>query len=54
MNVYHYLNFLLDNAPTSLSTDEELEKLAPWNEAVKAEIKERELRAQADPDCLVK
>ena len=24
VNVYHYLNFLLDNAPTSLSTDEGL------------------------------
>lgn len=54
VNVYHYLNFLLDNAPTMLSTDEELENLAPWNDAVKAEIKERELQAQADPDCLVK
>ena len=45
VNVYHYLCFLLDNAPTSTRTDEELEKLAPWNQAVKDEILERELRA---------
>ena len=49
VNAYHYLCFLLEKTPTSLSTDEELEKLAPWNEAVKEEIKKRERLAQFDP-----
>ena len=41
VNPYHYLAFLLEKYPSSLMTDEELEALAPWNEAVKAELTER-------------
>ena len=38
VNVYHYLTYLLEKLPYINLTDEELEKLAPWNESVKAEI----------------
>lgn len=41
VNIYHYLRFLLEKCPTSQTDDEELEKLSPWNEAVKAEISRR-------------
>lgn len=41
VNVYHYLRFLLESQPNSHMTDYELELLAPWNEAVKAEIAKR-------------
>ena len=41
VNPYHYLAFLLEKYPSSLMTDEELEALAPWNEAVKAELTDR-------------
>ena len=40
VNVYHYLTYLLEHQPNEMS-DEELEALAPWNEAVKAEIARR-------------
>ena len=48
INAYHYLCFLLEKTPTSLSTDEELEALAPWNIDVKEEIKHREELAMMD------
>lgn len=38
VNVYHYLTYLLEKLPYINMTDDELEKLAPWNESVKAEI----------------
>lgn len=38
VNVYHYLTYLLEKLPYINLTDEELEKLVPWNESVKAEI----------------
>ena len=41
VNPYHYLAFLLEKYPSSLMSDEELEMLSPWNEAVKAELTER-------------
>ena len=41
VNVYHYLTFLFEHQPNGQMTDEELEQLAPWNEAVKAEIQKR-------------
>ena len=41
VNVYHYLTFLFEHQPNDQMTDEELEQLAPWNEAVKAEIQRR-------------
>lgn len=42
VNVYHYLCFLLEKAPSSMMTSEQLCELAPWNDDVKAEIKKRE------------
>ena len=41
VNVYHYLTYLLEHQPNDKMSDEELEALAPWNEAVKAEIAQR-------------
>ena len=38
VNVYHYLTYLLEHCPSPHTTDEELERLAPWNEDVKAEL----------------
>ena len=53
VNPYHYLSFLLEKFPSSLMTDEELEALAPWNEAVKAELADRAKRGlpeDTDPE----
>ncbi len=33
--LYKYLNFLFERRPSKDMSDEELEKLAPWNESVK-------------------
>ena len=41
VNVYHYLTFLFEHHLNDQMSDEELEQLAPWNEAVKAEIQRR-------------
>ena len=41
VNVYHYLNFLFEHQPSERMTDEELDQLAPWKEAVKEEIQRR-------------
>lgn len=41
VNVYHYLTYLLEKMPNDSMSDEELELLAPWNEAVKTEIERR-------------
>ena len=41
VNVYHYLRFLLEHHPNKQMADEELESLAPWNEAVKSETQRR-------------
>ena len=41
VNVYHYLTYLLEKMPNDSMSDEELELLAPWNEAVKSEIERR-------------
>ena len=41
VNVYHYLTYLLEKMPNDGMSDEELELLAPWNEAVKTEIERR-------------
>lgn len=41
VNVYHYLIYLLEKMPNDSMSDEELELLAPWNEAVKTEIERR-------------
>ena len=34
LNVYKYLNFLLEKRPNARIAQKELEKLAPWNEEV--------------------
>ena len=34
VNIYQYLTYLLEKCPTSQTSDEELEKLAPWNPEV--------------------
>ena len=34
LNVYKYLNFLLEKRPNARTAQKELEKLAPWNEEV--------------------
>lgn len=36
LNIYKYLNFLLEQLPGTVMTDEELSKLVPWNETVQA------------------
>ena len=41
VNVYHYLTYLLEKLPNDRMSDEELDRLAPWNEDVKAEIERR-------------
>ena len=41
VNVYHYLTYLLEKLPNDRMSDEELDRLAPWNEEVKAEIGRR-------------
>ena len=35
LDLYKYLNFLFEQRPSRDMSDEELEKLAPWNESVK-------------------
>ena len=35
LNIYNYLNFILKNQPSLTMSDDQLEALAPWNEAVK-------------------
>ena len=35
LDLYKYLNFLFKQRPSKDMSDEELEKLAPWNESVK-------------------
>ena len=34
LNIYKYLNYLLEQLPETVMADEELAKLAPWNENV--------------------
>lgn len=35
LDLYKYLNFLFEQRPSKDMSDEEFEKLAPWNESVK-------------------
>ena len=35
LDLYEYLNFLSEQRPNRDMSDEELEKLAPWDEGVK-------------------
>ena len=41
VNVYQYLKLLLEKQPNNQMRDEELEKLAPWNEEVKTFLETR-------------
>ena len=41
VDVYYYLQYLMDMAPNTKMSDDELEKLAPWQPDVKAEIQRR-------------
>lgn len=34
LNIYKYLNYLLENLPGTKMTDTEFAKLAPWDETV--------------------
>lgn len=38
VNVYHYLTYLLEKLPGSDFSDESLEQLAPWSDALKQEL----------------
>lgn len=37
LNLYEYLKLLLEHRPSTDMSDEELAKLAPWDETVKEE-----------------
>ena len=41
VNPYHYLSFLLERYPSTRMSENELEKLTPWDNDVKAEIEKR-------------
>jgi hypothetical protein len=41
VNIYHYLTYLLEKCPSDQMSDEELDRLAPWNEDVKQEVEQR-------------
>lgn len=34
LNIYKYLNYLLEQLPGTVMTDEDLAKLVPWDETV--------------------
>lgn len=36
LNVYRYLEYLLEHRPNAKMTDEQLSELAPWSDSVKA------------------
>ena len=38
LNIYEYLNFLLEQRPSSEMTDTELETIAPWSNGVQAQF----------------
>ena len=40
VDVYYYLKYLLMKCPTSLTSDEDLEKLCPWNPECKEALNE--------------
>ena len=41
LNLYEYLKYLLEHRPSKDMSDEELSKLAPWNETVKEHCKNK-------------
>lgn len=41
VNIYHYLTYRFEKFPNDKMSDEELDRLGPWNEEVKAEIERR-------------
>ena len=48
VNVYQYLIYLLEELPKEELTDDRLETLCPWNEAIKAELTSRMDNANAE------
>ena len=47
VNVYYYLTYLLEKHPRENTSDEQLETMTPWNEAVKEEIERRAATANS-------
>lgn len=39
LNIYKYLTYLLDHRPSEEMSDDQLEALTPWSEAVRAVCK---------------
>lgn len=48
VNIYEYLSYLFEHQPNDQMTDDELERLAPWNESVKDEIRKRSENKDAE------
>ena len=46
VDIYKYLKYLLLNAPSGKTTDEELEKLCPWNPECKAALEKMQQNDQ--------
>jgi len=46
VDIYNYLKYLLLNAPSGKTTDEELEKLCPWNPECKAALEKMQQNDQ--------
>lgn len=42
LNLYEYLKYLLEHRPNRDMTDDELAKLAPWNEDVQKNVSVQE------------
>lgn len=50
VNIYRYLEFLLDKCPITGTSHEEIEKLMPWNKDVKEEINRRVMKGMQGTD----
>ena len=46
VDIYNYLKYLLLNAPSDKTSDEELEKLCPWNPECKAALEKMQQNDQ--------
>ena len=46
IDIYHYLKYLLIKTPTLQTSDEELEKLCPWNPECRAAVDELYRKSQ--------
>lgn len=56
LNLYEYLNFLFEQRPIKEMSNDELEKLAPWNEGVKelCSMKQSKTLALPDSQCEIR